>query len=165
MFSSDGKWLIVTHSIDTDTKSRTYVASLEQPINSDMKWVCLVPHFKYQLNYVANEGAEIYFMTNKDAPNYKLVRTKIDPSAARTVKHVTEMTEEASYEDVVKEDKGAPISDATVVNKDKLLLVYSRDVKNELWQVELKNGNRVVRLLPDCELTVRLAACVQWKRR
>ena len=149
--SRDGKWLIVTHSVDTDTKARTYLASLDQPIGPEMKWICLVPSFAYQLGYLANVGNDFYFETNKDAPNSKIVRVRVDPSTAKNVKHVTEMKEEAKYEDVVKEDKEAPLRDTAVINGDKLLVVYSRDVKDELWQLELETGEKLKRLLPDCE--------------
>lgn len=141
----------MTHSIDTDTKSRTYVTSLDQPIGPDMKWICLVPSFKYKLDYLINEGVDFYFLTNKDAPNSKIVKVSIDPSSAKKVNHITEMTEEATYEDVVKEDKEATIRDVNIVNRNKLLVVYSRDVKDELWQLDLKTGEKIRRLLPDCE--------------
>jgi prolyl oligopeptidase len=137
--------------MDTDTKARTYLASLEQPIGSDMKWICLVPDFRYQLSYIINKGNDFYFQTNKDAPNSKIVKVRIDPASAVQVDHVTGMTQEATYEDVVKEDKEAPLGDATVVNGDKLLLVYSKNVKDELWQCDLQTGERIRRLLPDCK--------------
>lgn len=38
---------------------------------------------------------------------------------------------------------------ATVLAHDKLLLVYSRNVKDELWQYDLKSGEKVGRLLPN----------------
>jgi prolyl oligopeptidase len=147
--STDGKWLIISHSIDTDTKSRIYVASLAQPIGPDMKWICLVPKFEYQLSFMINKGNHFYFVSNKDAPNSKIVRVEVDPTQAKTVHHITEMTEEARYEDVIEEDKAAPIRDVTIVNNDKLLIVYSKDVKDELWQFELHTGERLQRLLPD----------------
>lgn len=145
----DGKWLLVTHTVDTDTKARTYVAPLDQPIGSNMKWICLVPSFKYQLNFIHNEDNVFYFVTNKDAPNYKIVRTVINADSATTVTHVTDLQEEALLEEVVAEDPSAPINDAVVVQNDKLLLVYSRDVKDELIQAELRTGKKVQRLLSD----------------
>jgi prolyl oligopeptidase len=143
--------LIISHSVDTDTKSRTYVASMDQPIGPNMKWICLVPKFEYQLSYMINKDNDFYFISNKDAPNSKIVRVRVDPAQAKAVHHITEMEEEAKYEDVVKEDKASPIRDVTIVNNDKLLIVYSRDVKDELWQYELQTGERLRRLLPDCE--------------
>lgn len=116
-----------------------------------MKWTCLVPAFKYQLSFVHNEGNDFYFVTNKEAPNYKVVRTRVDASKAKSVEHVTQLSDEAVYEDVIAERKDAPISDAAVIHHNKLLLVYSIDVKNELWQFELETGRQVVQLLPDCE--------------
>jgi len=68
---------------------------------------------------------------------------------AKRVSHVTDLEEEASFEDVIKE--GDPIGAITVVNEDRLLMAYSRDVKDELWQFHLETGERLRRLLPDCE--------------
>lgn len=124
-----------------------------------MKWTCLVPSFKYQLNYLINKGTDFYFETNNNAPNSKIVKVTVDPSSARKVNHITEMTEEATYEDVVNEDKEATIRDVNIVNDDKLLVVYSRDVKDELWQLDLKTGEKIRRLLPDCEFTFIFVMC------
>lgn len=127
------------------------MASLEQPIGPDMKWICLVPSFEYQLSFFFNKGSDFYFVSNKDASNSKIVRVEVDAATARTVHHITEMKEEAHYEEVIGEDSKAPIRDVAIVNKDKLLVVYSRDVKDELWQFSLQTGEKLRRLLADCE--------------
>lgn len=141
--------MLVVHKVDTDFKARTYLAPLNQPIGLDLSWICLSPRFEYRLNYLVNKGNDFYFVTNKNAPNDKVVRVRVDLLMAKRVSHVTDLEEEASFEDVIKE--GDPIGAITVVNEDRLLMAYSRDVKDELWQFHLETGERLRRLLPDCE--------------
>lgn len=95
-------------------------------------------------------------MTNKDASNYKLVYCDVDPASASPDAHPTSGNLDAPVpvlHDLVPEDPDALLSSATVIAEDKLLLVYSRDVKDELWQYDLASGKRVRRLMPDREST------------
>lgn len=147
--TEDGKWLMLSSYKGTEQKSRLYLAPLDQPISSDMKWLSVAPEFKYFLSYLTNDGNDFYFNTNKGAPNWKIVRARVDPADAKQCRHVSDLNEESALEDVVKEDKSAAIDDASVMDKNKLLVSYIKDVKNELYQFELKTGNKVDRLLPD----------------
>lgn len=141
-------------SKDTDPKQRTFVASLDQPLGEKMKWIVLADDFKYSLEYITNVGLDFYFRTNRDAQNYRIVKTTLDPSSAKEVSHVTQLKGEVDVIDVIPEDKEAPLNSVNVVNKDKLLVIYAKDVKDELWQFELKTGERVGRLLPDLVGTI-----------
>lgn len=152
--SEDGKWLIVEMSKDTDPKQRTFVASLDQPLSGKMKWIVLADDFKYSLEYITNVGLDFYFRTNRDAQNYRIVKATLDPSTAQEVSHVVDLKGEAEVTDVIPEDKEAPLNSVAVVNKDKLLVIYAKDVKDELWQYELTTGQRVGRLLPDLVGTI-----------
>jgi prolyl oligopeptidase len=145
----DGKWLLVTSFQGTEQKARVHLAPLTQGITPDLRWISVAPKFEYHLNYLANDGNDFYFMTNKDAPNWKIVRARVDPETARSVQHPTELTETIDLEDVIPEDKDATLDDAAVVNGNKLLLWYIKDVKHQLYQHELTTGKRVERLLPD----------------
>ncbi|PWN46082.1 hypothetical protein IE81DRAFT_333060 [Ceraceosorus guamensis] len=147
--SDDGEWLLLGNSKDTDTKSRTFALSLKgQPIGGSMKWKPISTAFDSTLGYIANEGPVFYFMTNKDAPNYKLV--KIDLSKIEDQEgHPAKLKGVAPTEDVLPEDPQATLSSASVIAGDKLLVIYLRDVKDELWQLELKTGKKIKRLLPE----------------
>ena len=68
---------------------------------------------------VANDGTIFYFITNKDAPQYKLV--SIDIAA-----------EKREFKDVIPEDKGAHLEDVLAVADDKLVTVYKRNVSQPL---------------------------------
>lgn len=150
--TDDGKFLLVTSYKGTEQKCRVYVAPLDpkQELSlQKLKWISIAPKFDYYLSYLHNDGNDFYFNTNKDASNWKIVRARINPASAKECEHLGDLKEEAELEDVVKEDKQAAIDDVTVVASDKLLISYIKDVKNELYQFELKTGNRVKRLLPD----------------
>ncbi|KAJ1036175.1 hypothetical protein NDA18_000041 [Ustilago nuda] len=156
--SHDGNFLMLYNSKDTDTKERVYVLPLHNhgiDANNQFSWIPLALSFKYVLNYITNKGNRFYFMTNKDAPNYRLVSVDIDPSKALATKNVWELTgEDAVVKDVIAEDKNALLGSVQVIDHNKLLVVYSRDVKDELYQYELETGKRVERLLPDLVGTI-----------
>ncbi|KAJ1036427.1 hypothetical protein NDA13_000307 [Ustilago tritici] len=156
--SHDGNFLMLYNSKNTDTKERVYVLPLHNhgiDANNQFSWIPLALSFKYVLNYITNKGNRFYFMTNKDAPNYRLVSVDIDPSKALATKNVWELTgEDAVVKDVIAEDKNALLGSVQVIDHNKLLVVYSRDVKDELYQYELETGKRIERLLPDLVGTI-----------
>ncbi|SOV01817.1 related to Prolyl endopeptidase [Ustilago sp. UG-2017a] len=156
--SHDGNFLMLYNSKDTDTKERVYVLPLHNhgiDANNQFSWIPLALSFKYVLNYITNKGNRFYFMTNKDAPNYRLVSVDIDPNKALATKNVWELTgEDAVVKDVIAEDKNALLGSVQVIDHNKLLVVYSRDVKDELYQYQLETGKRVERLLPDLVGTI-----------
>lgn len=151
--TDDGKYLILVNSKDTDPKARFYIAALEgQDLTKPLKWVCLADKFESNLSYLANDGTTFYFMTNRQAPKYKIVKLTFDPSTAVEHSQLWKLSVNPSVkvEDFVPEDaQGATLDSATVLDQDKLLLVYSRNVIHELWQYDLKTGKQIKRLLPD----------------
>ncbi|WFD21832.1 prolyl oligopeptidase [Malassezia equina] len=153
--TDDGDWLILSNSKDTDNKQRYYVASLKEGVSSQMKWQALSSQFEYMLEYIANDGPRFYMLTNKDAPNYRIVSFDLNVSACESVAHVSQLTGGVSqYHDLVPEDKNAILTTATVIDNNKMLVVYSRDVKDELWVYDLASGAQVQRLLPELVGTI-----------
>lgn len=153
--TDDGAWLLVENSKDTDTKQRYYVASLADGVSSEMRWIPIATTFEYTMAYLANDGTRFYFMTNKDAPNYRIVAVDVDPSTAQVVPHVTQLRGgAAAFHEVLPADPVAILTAATVVDTDKLLVVYSRDVKDELWLYDLRTGKQRERLLPELVGTI-----------
>ena len=157
--SDDGKYLMVGNSRDTDTKSRAFIASLEdQEISGQMKWLPLALDFKYDLSYLTNDGNRFYFVTNKDAPNQRVVYADLDFTKAQSGKQVWELEgTDVEVHDLIPEDKKARLSSVSPISDNKLLVVYSRDVKDELYQYDLKTGKQVERLMPD--LVGRCGCC------
>ncbi|KDN48433.1 hypothetical protein K437DRAFT_255543 [Tilletiaria anomala UBC 951] len=148
--TEDGKYLVVSSYKDTDTKNKIWVAQLEgQQIGEALKYVAVAGEYKFSLDYVAHDGSRFYWITNKDATNSKVVYSDLDFSQARSAKHISELDTSAPLHDLIPEQADATLADATVVAGDKLLVNYTRDVKSELWQYELKSGQQVKRLLPD----------------
>lgn len=152
--SDDGRFLLLTNSKNTDPKSRAYVAPLNDDgsVPGELKWISLADKFESQLSYLASDGTTFYFMTNKDAPRYRIVKATFDPSEAKATQEPWSLSVGSSVkiEDLVPEDKDdAVLSSATVIDGDKLLLVYSRNVIDELWLHDLKSGKQIQRLLPN----------------
>jgi len=73
-------------------------------------WFCL-------LQYVTNEGPEFIFHTNKDAPNYRLVKINFEDYAPE------------KWTTLIPEHPSDVLSWATCVAKDKLVVCYIHDVK------------------------------------
>ena len=69
---------------------------------------------------VANNGTTFYFLTNKDAPQYKLVTVDI-----------THPAEQRVFKDILPEDKDAHLEDVLAVNGDHFAVVYKRNVRKK----------------------------------
>lgn len=83
---------------------------------------------------MGNDGSKFYFYTNaNDSPNYKIVTYDLsNPSAG--------------FVDLIPHRPNALLSSYHLTNKDNLLLVYSIDVKDELYLYDLKSGKEIKRL-------------------
>lgn len=92
---------------------------------------CLAHSLRFS---IGNDGAVFYFLTNKDAPQYKLVSVDI-----------SEPAEGRKFKDVIPEDKDAQLEDVAVVNNDKLVVVYKRNVSHLRSKSEV--NSHVVRLM------------------
>ncbi|CAD6885410.1 unnamed protein product [Tilletia controversa] len=165
--SEDKRWLQVNASKDTNPTARSYIACLDdQDVSGNLRWIPLAHTFDYQLGYLGNDVLEekdedgksverFYYMTNKDAPNYRVVYTDVRRSSARTIGHVSEFTgEDANLIELVPEQKDALLDSAEIVAGNRLLLTYKRNVQDELWEHELGSGKAVRRLLADLVGTI-----------
>ena len=72
-------------------------------------------------------------MTNKDAPQYKLVSVDL-------TKRI--------FADVIPEDKDANLEDIVPINNDKIAVVYKRNVKDEIYIYNME-GRRLTAVAPD----------------
>jgi prolyl oligopeptidase len=91
-----------------------------------LPFVKLVDKFEAYYGLIANDGTEFTFLTNKDAPRYKLSRVDVD--------------EPGSWTDVLSEDDKAVLESACAVHGDKLLVNYLSDVKYVLQMRSLVTG-------------------------
>lgn len=93
--------MFVSHAKANVTNCRMFIAKT--------KPVCF--------QYVANDGAICTFRTNKDAPNYRLIKINL------------ESPEQEKWEVLVPQHANDVLDWATAACKDKLVLCYLHDVK------------------------------------
>ncbi|XP_024368749.1 uncharacterized protein [Physcomitrium patens] len=133
--TDDGQYLALSIEEGCDPVNRLYYCDLSalphgleglRQNNEQLPFVKLVDNFDAQYELVANEGSIFTFLTNKDAPRYKLTRVNVeDPS---------------SWKDVVPESKTDVLTSADLVNKQQLVLCYMSDVKHLLKLHNLQSG-------------------------
>lgn len=87
----------------------------------------LVDNFYARYHYVANDEAVFTFLTNKDAPRYKLVRV--------------DLKEPNSWTEVLQEDKMNVLESVSAVRGNLILVNYLSDVKNVLQIRDLRTGD------------------------
>ena len=110
--TDDGRWAVVSSSFGTDSKDEINVIDLEA--RSTMGWEArkLVPGFENAWRAVGSVDGTMYFITNEDAPRYKLVSINLDDP-------------DADWQVVVPETD-QPIDGASIVG-DKLIVTYLKD--------------------------------------
>ncbi|OAV89558.1 hypothetical protein PTTG_04237 [Puccinia triticina 1-1 BBBD Race 1] len=134
--SDDGKYLIVINQRATviEDANRVWVADLTtQTLSSEMKWQKVVNDFGSRYAYVANDDSRVYFMTNKDAPKYKVVTYDLSKP-------------EEGFKDLVPEDPTALLRGVYPINNNLVILDYLRDAKDEMYLHEIKSGKRIKRI-------------------
>lgn len=73
--TEDGRFLIVTTWKGTDDKYRILYRDLRQP---GTDFVTLVDNFDQEYTFIGNEGGQLYFKTDKNAPNRAIVAIDVD---------------------------------------------------------------------------------------
>lgn len=91
-----------------------------------LPFVKFIDKFEARYTTVSNDDAEFTFLTNKEAPKYKLVRVNLK--------------EPEQWTDVVPEDQNDVLESARAVNGSQVLLCYISDVKNLLQIRDLRTG-------------------------
>ncbi|PAN39571.1 hypothetical protein PAHAL_7G252600 [Panicum hallii] len=133
--TEDGKYVILSVSETSDPVNKLYYCDLSalahgleglKGTHGMLPFVKLVDRFEAHYGLIANDGTEFTFLTNKDAPRYKLSRVDVD--------------EPGSWTDVLPEDEKAVLESACAVHGDKLLVNYLSDVKYVLQMRSLVTG-------------------------
>lgn len=112
-----------------------------------LPWVNLVDNFDASYTYVSNDETIFTFVTNKDAPRYKVARV--------------DLKEPSSWTDIVEEHEKDVLETADVANGNKLVLNYLRDVKNVLQIRDLRTGE----LLHNLPLEIGAVSEVECRRK
>lgn len=92
-----------------------------------LPFVKLVDNFDAQYTAVANDDSLFTFLTNKDAPKYKLVRV--------------DLKESKSWTEVLPESEKDVLESAYAVNGNQMIVSYLSDVKYVLQIRDLKSGS------------------------
>ncbi|KAF4574478.1 hypothetical protein EYR36_005813 [Pleurotus pulmonarius] len=132
----DGRYLTMYVVKDTSRKNLVWVTDLqENEIGPNMKWDKIVDEFEAEYEVVTNDGTILYIKTNKDAPQHHIVTVDLaDPKRERRV--------------LIPEDKDANLVSIKPVNHNKLVVVYKRNVKDEVY-IYSNEGKRVTRIAED----------------
>ena len=95
--------------------------------NDLLPFIKLVDDFDAQYHEIANDDTLFTFLTNKDAPKYKLVRVDLkDPTV---------------WTDVIQEAEKDVLESACAVNGNQMIVSYLSDVKYVLQVRDLKSGS------------------------
>lgn len=136
--SDCGRWLIVTPQKDCKD-NLLYFSDLHAVPNGNitekLKLFQVVDKFEADYEYVTNDGPVCIIRTNKDAPNYRLVKINLEqPSMDKWVT-------------LVPQHPSDVLDWASAVCGDKLVLCYIHDVKSVL-QVHDLNTGKLLKILP-----------------
>ncbi|TYH87521.1 hypothetical protein ES332_D01G123000v1 [Gossypium tomentosum] len=134
--TDDGKYLVLTIGESCDPVNKLYycdISSLHEGLegfrNKDglLPFVKLIDTFDAQYEAIANDGTVFTFLTNKDAPKYKVVRV--------------DLKEPSNWIDVIPEAEKDVLESVYAVNVNKLIVSYLSDVKYVLQVRNLKTGS------------------------
>ncbi|KAL4186660.1 hypothetical protein AMTRI_Chr09g15180 [Amborella trichopoda] len=139
--TEDGKFLLLDIEEGCDPVNKLYYCDLSdlpkglagfKGENVMLPFVKLVDNFDASYRTVANDDTIFTFLTNKDAPKYKLVRV--------------DLKEPNLWTDVVPESERDVLESAICVNGNQLVMSYLSDVKYVLHTRNLKTGHFLHRL-------------------
>uniref|UniRef100_A0A7N0U4E3 Prolyl endopeptidase n=1 Tax=Kalanchoe fedtschenkoi TaxID=63787 RepID=A0A7N0U4E3_KALFE len=134
--TDDGKYVLMYTSEGCDPVNKVYYFDLStlsgglescKERNEMLHFVKLVDTFEARYSPVANDGTLFTFLTNKDAPKYKLVRV--------------DLNEPNEWTDLVPEAEKDVLESAYAVNKNQIILSYLSDVKSVLQIRDLDKGS------------------------
>ncbi|EEF52810.1 prolyl endopeptidase, putative [Ricinus communis] len=134
--TDDGKYLLLYIDESCDPVNKVYYCDISafaeglegfRGRNDLLPFTKLIDNLDARYIAIANDDTRFTFLTNKDAPRYKLVRV--------------DLREPSIWTDVVPEAEKDVLESASAVNGDKLILGYLSDVKYVLQVRDLKTGS------------------------
>ncbi|XP_026319477.1 prolyl endopeptidase isoform X2 [Hyposmocoma kahamanoa] len=127
-----GKYLIVSPVKDC-RDNLLFFAELsdKKEITGKLPLTQIVHKFEADYEYVTNEGSVCLFRTNKNAPNYRLIKIDLNNHA------------EENWETLIPEHSSDVLDWTSAVDNDKLVIHYIRDVKSVLQLHSLKTGELI----------------------
>ncbi|THU83553.1 hypothetical protein K435DRAFT_871165 [Dendrothele bispora CBS 962.96] len=134
-----GRYALLAASRDASHTQLAKIADIhDNDIGASMKWINLHDSWEARFSIIGDDDSKIYFMTNLQAPNYKVaIFDACHPSP------------DADLTTLVAEDPNALLIAASIHAKDKLALVYLRDARHEIHVHDLVTGRLLRRILGD----------------
>ncbi|KAL8144270.1 hypothetical protein V2J09_017302 [Rumex salicifolius] len=133
--TEDGKYVILYIEEGCEINKKVYyldLSSLPNGLhiyNQTLPFTKFIDKFEASYNVISNDDNIFTFLTNKDAPKYKLARVDLNfPS---------------EWFDVVREHEKDVLVSAHAINQNKLLVRYLSDVKYVLQVRDLENGTLI----------------------
>ncbi|XP_032583478.1 prolyl endopeptidase isoform X1 [Drosophila sechellia] len=133
--SDCGKYLILSIS-HTIRDNMLYYAELGSKEKNafQLELKPIVDKFEADFDYITNEGSNLYFHTNKDAPNYRVIVIDVNNPA------------EGNWTTPIPEHKKDVLEWAKCVDGNKLVVCYNCDVKHILQARDLNTGKLIRQL-------------------
>ncbi|BAT82890.1 hypothetical protein VIGAN_03296200 [Vigna angularis var. angularis] len=134
--TEDGKYVLLYIDEGCDPVNKLYYYDLSElpnglesfrNENSLLPFVKLVDKFDGQYHAIANDDTLFTFLTNKDAPKYKVVRV--------------DLKEPNVWTDVIRESEKDVLESARAINGNQLIVSYLSDVKYVLQVRDLETGS------------------------
>ncbi|GMM92966.1 prolyl oligopeptidase family protein [Qipengyuania sp. MTN3-11] len=124
--SDDGRWAFISSSTGTDNRNELRVIDLTARGSGGWQTRDIVTGFENEWSPIASTGDTVYFMTNKGAPRYRIVRADL---TAPTLE----------WEEVIAQGD-QPISGASIIG-DRLVVEFMEDASSRAVYYDL-DGNR-----------------------
>ena len=113
--TEDGRYLVIHVWVGTDAKNRIYYKDLQTPGAPVVK---LLDDFDAAYNFIDNDGPVFWFMTDREAPRYKVIAVD------------TRRPERANWKVVIPE-AAETVESVSVVN-DKFVVSYLKDARSQV---------------------------------
>ncbi|XP_058987085.1 prolyl endopeptidase-like [Musca domestica] len=127
--SDCGKYLVMLISKEC-RDNLIYYANLEPEadITSKLPIKKIIEKFECDYEYITNNGSKMYFRTNKNASNYRIIMIDF------------ENPREENWQTLIPEHATDVLDAVRCVNEDKLIIHYLHDVKSVLQLHSLQSG-------------------------
>ena len=99
--TSDGRYVVITSSIGTDARYEVHVIDLKQRRRQGWKARALVSGFDHDWRLVDGLGTTLWFVTNKDAPRFRLVSVDLATPGSQWRELVAEKAETLQQGNVI----------------------------------------------------------------
>ncbi|XP_062099552.1 uncharacterized protein LOC133805396 [Humulus lupulus] len=139
--TDDGKYVLLDISEGCDPVNKFYYCDISalpnglegfREKNDMLPFVKVIDNFDAQYQAIANDDTLFTFLTNKDAPKYKLVRV--------------DLKEPTVWTDVLQEADKDVLESACAVNGNQMIVSYLSDVKYVLQVRDLNSGSLIHQL-------------------